>query len=268
MAAKTFILGVGAQKAGTTWLHGYLLSQPSVAAGPFKEYHIWNAVSLPLFSNFRVAAGQGNLSQCERLRWHMQNDERVYFDFFMHILRAPGKSIAYDITPSYSALPVAVLRKIDSGFASRGMDMKAVFLMRDPVERCWSAARDSHQREQGNTRASPDYVLAHALSAKSQSRTNYRLTLDNLAEALPPGRCYVGLYEDMHTAEKIAALSDYCGVASQPEKAAMRVNVSPKLDELDPGVAAAIARHFRPIYDVVAARFPEAGQLWTGFRYL
>lgn len=268
MAAKTFILGVGAQKAGTTWLHAYLSSQPSVAAGPFKEYHIWDAVSLPLFSNFRVAAAQADLSQRDRLRRQMQNDESVYFDFFMQILRAPGKSIAYDITPSYSALPVAVLQKIDSGFASRGMDMKAVFLMRDPVERCWSAARDSHQREQGNTRASAEYVLAHALSPQSQSRTNYRLTLDNLVGALQPGRRYVGLYEEMHTVEKITALSDFCGVASQPEKAAIRANVSRKVDELDPRVAAAIARHFRPIYDMAAARFPEAGQLWTGFRYL
>lgn len=268
MTSKTFILGVGAQKAGTTWFHAYLAAQASVASGPFKEYHVWDAISLPVFSNWRVSAASGRQGHRDSLRWHMQNNEDIYFDFFVELLRAPGKSIAYDITPSYSALPAEVLRRISSGFANRGIDMKAVFIMRDPVERCWSAARDSHQREQGNTRASAEYILAHALSPQSQSRTNYRLTLDNLVGALQPGRRYVGLYEEMHTVEKIAALSDFCGVASQPEKAAMRANVSRKVDELDLRVAAAIARHFRPVYDMAAADFPQSTQLWPGFRHL
>ena len=35
---KVFILGVGAQKAGTSWLHHYLTTRSFVETGLFREY--------------------------------------------------------------------------------------------------------------------------------------------------------------------------------------------------------------------------------------
>ena len=35
---RTFLLGVGAQKAGTTWLHSYAASSPNTNMGDMKEY--------------------------------------------------------------------------------------------------------------------------------------------------------------------------------------------------------------------------------------
>ncbi|WP_395660452.1 hypothetical protein [Aestuariivirga sp.] len=48
MTARTFILGVGAQKAGTTWLFHRLAGAPNASMGLVKEYNIWNALTLPL----------------------------------------------------------------------------------------------------------------------------------------------------------------------------------------------------------------------------
>ena len=42
---KIFILGVGAQKGGTTWLHRQLNSNQNIDLGFRKEYHILDAIS-------------------------------------------------------------------------------------------------------------------------------------------------------------------------------------------------------------------------------
>ena len=44
---RTFLLGLGAQKAGTAWMHRYLESSPQCDPGFRKEYHVWDAVDLP-----------------------------------------------------------------------------------------------------------------------------------------------------------------------------------------------------------------------------
>ena len=40
---RTMILGVGAQKAGTSWLFDYLAGDPAIFAPPLKEMHFFNA---------------------------------------------------------------------------------------------------------------------------------------------------------------------------------------------------------------------------------
>ena len=43
---RTFLLGVGAQKAGTTWLHKYLTASPQMVRGYRKEYHVFDSSDL------------------------------------------------------------------------------------------------------------------------------------------------------------------------------------------------------------------------------
>lgn len=268
MTARTFILGVGAQKAGTTWLFHYLAGAPNASMGLVKEYHIWDALTLPLCGKFVVAPehrGQG--AQAE-LRFLMQKDTRNYFDYFAMLLQKPGKTTTADITPSYSGLAAPVLRQIVEGFASRAITARAVFLLRDPVERCWSQARMAQRRVAGAAPASGEEVLRISTSPESDLRTRYDRTLDALAAAFPQDAVYAGLHETMHLPENVAAISRFCGVESRPALAEDRVNTGEKQQALDPAVAAEIARHYRPVYDMAARRFPEAVTLWPGYRYL
>ena len=43
---RTFLLGVGAMKAGTTWLHDYLAASPQCEPGVRKEYHVFDSLDL------------------------------------------------------------------------------------------------------------------------------------------------------------------------------------------------------------------------------
>ena len=41
------LLCIGAQKAGTTWLHGMLSQHPDVFRGPMKEVHYFDSLHFP-----------------------------------------------------------------------------------------------------------------------------------------------------------------------------------------------------------------------------
>jgi len=170
----TFILGVGAQKAGTTWLYKYLEHYESANMGSYKEYHVWDAITLPELNNFKLsntilaqnflrAASQGRLRRIPLLRKKMQQNEDFYFGYFDSLLGRDGKTLTADITPTYSALPEAVLTKIYKKFSERDIDVKLVYLMRDPVQRCLSAAKMAVR--QGKTNKSEVDALQRSYNA-------------------------------------------------------------------------------------------------------
>ena len=49
-----FVLGLGAQKAGTSWLHRTLSKNDNVNLGFEKEYHVWDYVFSDLCANFKA----------------------------------------------------------------------------------------------------------------------------------------------------------------------------------------------------------------------
>lgn len=49
-----FLLGVGTQKSGTSWLYTQLQKSPETNMGLLKEYHIWDALFIDHFSHFAV----------------------------------------------------------------------------------------------------------------------------------------------------------------------------------------------------------------------
>jgi hypothetical protein len=281
MAPKIFIFGIGAQKAGTTWLSKYLATSPGVARGEMKEYHIWDWLHSPTnpskqahrptwlhAARYRLGMIQRHKHRYSPLCLRMREDTEAYFDYFSGLLKPKNMHIAYDITPSYMTLPTQTFQKIEHGFSKRGVDTKVIFLLRDPVERCWSSARMAKNRDTGRTDVTGEEVLQHALLRESEVRTRYDLTRAALAQAFTDDRIYAGLYEEMHQPEKIMALSAFCGVPARFDMIEKRLNARPKTVEIDAGIKAQIARHYHTVYDQAARIFPQSLELWPGFRYL
>lgn len=266
ISERIFVLGVGAQKAGTTWFHEYLASAPEAAPGPLKEFHVWDAISLSSFSDFLVTGTPEN--DVQLLRSRLQQDTSEYFLYFDRLMQEQGKRLTFDITPAYAGLSSSVFRRISDSFSERDIKTKSAFLLRDPVERCWSAARMIYGISRGHTRVPPEDVVLFAKSKRYEMRTRYDLTLASLAEAMPPDQCYVGLYEEMFEPEPLKALSRFCNVPFRPELAQNAINAREKHSELEPSTYATIARHYRTVYEVVARLYPHVTRLWPGYKYL
>jgi len=146
-------LCIGAQKAGTTWLHDNLHRHPQVWLPPVKELHHldhrppgWRkrlfgkpahlALARAHLKDTITAFALGRNSASD-LAWAtrfclLPRNDRWYASLFP---RPPGR-ITGEVCPGYARIPaeaVAHVRRLMP-------DTRIVYLLRDPVERTWSAA--------------------------------------------------------------------------------------------------------------------------------
>lgn len=252
MNQPIFILGVGAQKAGTTWVSEYLRHQKDIVdTGEFKEYHIWDAWYNPhgLFDEF-----QAWNPQKFHLSYKMQHVTNFYESYFKSLIKNNVR-ITGDITPSYCALSHDNFLEIKNRLERVGFLVKVIFIMRDPVNRCWSASKMMH-------RDAEQYFEKHYNSLQFQIRTKYEITLEQLDKTFAPNNLYIGIYESMFEDSNILKLSKFCNVDFNPNFRVQRFN-STRSQELDPELGARCYEFYKPTYDYIEKRFPEIKSLWS-----
>lgn len=264
---KTFILGVGAQKGGTTWLFEYLRAHPSTDMGFMKEYHVLDAVlsgNAELQQRYRDA----RISRFERpgaspgrqdqLIYRFLTNLDTYFNFFEFVAkRRPETALTGDITPSYCALPASAFRHVREELERRDLTPRVVFLMRDPVERCLSALRMYLRRAGTHIDAETEtQELSKAFESEHYGiRTRYDHTIRNLEAAFAPEQLHFALYEEFFSEAEIRRLTDFLGIEYVAPELDRRFNESRRDAPVDAVLARRIRSHFADVYEFVAERF-------------
>lgn len=272
---RTFILGVGAQKAGTTWLSDYIRLDSNFRLGLIKEkeLHIWDRKDLPQFSPprrriFRSKGKKQLLMAC------MEQFEPLYFQYFSSLLRNGG--ITADITPSYAGLRAERFLSIRRQFEKVNVEVKVVFLMRDPVSRCVSAFNmDMHKASllQNDHCAitATDYdskFLSYIQTEGCQLRTEYCSTLRALRRSFDSENIGVFFFEELFSEERLCQLSSFLGVSFFPEQASIKSNAAKKKIPLSPTSLSICARQYEAVYEEVKKEFPTQHKLWRGYEHL
>ena len=217
---NTFILGLGFQKCGTSWLYSYLQKSSKFDGGDLKEYHIWDAIDIPLLSYNKVERPgliSSVLDKSNYLRYRMQTNNESYFDYFESIFSSTV-NITGDITPSYSGLQKSRLSSIYSEFNEREIDCKAILLLRDPVDRIKSAVRynlDRGNYDEGIKIGETDFLESLEQYYKTEHctiRTRYNETIELVRGVFDEEDIYIGIYEEMFDSEKIDSVSNFVGI--------------------------------------------------------
>lgn len=269
MHEKTFVLGMGTQKSGKTWLHAYLSAAPMADMGFTKEYKVWDGRSDARFPRLqltpRVLCDRNGLRRVVFRRW-----PSLYFRYFSGLL-CGDRVVTGDISPSYAGLSAAVVRDIVAGFADRGVRVKIVFLMRDPAERCWSAARMRVRRSVAarGEEASIAVLRDHYRHPNYQVRTRYENVLATIeASGIDAADVHLALYEEMFTPREITRLSEFLGIPADPSFGERRVLSSPSSLRPPTELMREVAVFYRATYAEITDRFPQARFLWPGYRLL
>ena len=156
-------LGIGAQKAGTTWLYEQLAQHPQLRFPAGKEIHFWDA----------------------------QRDKGLDWYRGLFAPAAPGTR-AGEITPAYAILPPAVLGEI----RALNPALRMIYVLRNPIERAWSAALMAHERAELELgEASDAWFVDHFRSRGSMQRGDYETCLRNWRAAFDPAQILVLRYE-------------------------------------------------------------------------
>ena len=288
---RTFLLGVGAMKAGTTWLNDYLAASPQCQGGHRKEYHVFDSLDFPSEQGTQpwllhrvvdkarasldeVAAGRPTdptyLHQAAMIA-----DEQLYYDYFTALFaRDPATRLTLDITPGYALLSEARLATIRSEFERRGVRPVSVFLLRDPVERIWSQVRMQKRRRPAQNPGTAEELVAERHAEPSYAeRTRYELTVGRLDAAFGEQAGYAfyeELFDPATTERDLRSLCALAGIDFRAPDLDARFNVSPRSADLPDETVRAVAEHFRPTYEFVASRFPDRDlpRIWPSARFV
>ena len=164
------VLGIGVQRAATTWLWHQLCRQPEVQPLPLKECVFFSDV----FGSPRdLDPSLPDVDPDEDLSY-WDGPTRNLFRYLR--LYGAGFPVRADFSPSYAELPpetISVLRDM------LGPDVKIILSLRDPVARCWSNLLYDLNLSGGDLRAlSFADRAAHYTSAASFRRCDYAGILD------------------------------------------------------------------------------------------
>lgn len=264
----TFLLGMGAQKAGTTWLFDYLDAHPDCAMGPFKEM------------NFFQMPGRGKDGQVRQMRnpaWKMSRhleedrDARIAAELDAQLIRHrpshyaaiyariaaenPGARLVGDLSPKYATLGAKGMTRMKRYLDGMGYPVRVVMLLRDPVRRCFSAARMAERgqgavgkrsRKTGGETAefSGEDFLRFATGPASAPRTRYDETIARLESVFAPDQLFYGLYEEFFTPSEVERLCRFLGIRFEEP----RFDVRPHADARTGGVPEPVAQKLRSFY--------------------
>lgn len=279
---KTFLLGVGCQKGGTTWLHDHLSGHPNADMGFRKEYHVFDAIHLEscrFFIAEEMRCGGRVLDWFSRPSTEVgastpldfYADLETYYDYFEFIAgRDAGVRLVGDMTPSYAGLPTDVFASIRESLEKRKFSVRVLFVMRDPVDRIWSAARMRRRHQGWSARSEGDVVRELFRTPGFVTRTRYDLTIQNLEAAFDADQLRLEFYETLFSHDGIRGVTDFLNLPSVEPSLDNRCNASPKTEELDQSLAREVAEFYRPVYEFCAAKFGSdtLGRLWASYRLL
>jgi Sulfotransferase family len=279
---NVFLLGVGCHKGGTSWLHDYLAHHPNANMGFLKEYHIFDALFVP---ECRVFLDKVRKSSLDALRegstpsedhqvlfklLGFYTDPESYFDYFWVLAnRDCDTRLTGDLTPSYAALPARAFAKIKEGLERRNFEVKVIFLMRDPVERCISTVR-MISRDAGVTLTSAQEAeaLRRAYATRPyEIRTRYEVTIRELEAVFRADDIYFAFFERLFAEESIRQITTFLSLPYVAPNFERQINVSRNTNETDPELRKEIFDFYRDTYEFVASRFGrnEIRAMWANY---
>jgi hypothetical protein len=158
-------LGIGAQKAGTTWLYEMLVRHPEIRFAGVKELHYWDAPARDSLEGYRA--------------------------------KFEGVEAFGDITPAYQFLPVATIREIRAAFP----EVRLVLSIRNPIDRAWSGAKMALRRaEMDLAEASDQWFIDHFRSSGSRCRGDYETAIRAWRSVFPSEQLAIHRYEEIERA--------------------------------------------------------------------
>ena len=274
-----FLLGVGAQKAGTSWLHQQLRKRRDADFGFLKEYHVHDARTVPELVRFRqlhtkfLQPRTWIQPRSWMRQWFIHNPE-LYCDYFAWLLHRPrlrGSQIRLtgDITPSYALLSAETLEEIKINFEQRGVAVRPVFLMRDPIERIISSQRMKLRKQgQRDTRSEVESLRKRVAKGRGL-RSNYGQTLDALDRAFGLENCFIGLFETLFTPSSYNELCSFLTIPYVEPVWGEKVNVSATKNLIPDDILAELGQLQAEDLKRATRLFPQANfnQLWPTASY-
>jgi Sulfotransferase family len=278
-------LGIGAPRAGTTWLHANLGKHPEIWLTPVKEVHYFDArqrgdVRGSFYRrHLRKRARKYAALSTYRDRWHegtlfsqLAWDVRFFVPprtdrWYRGIFRPGPGQIAGEITPAYSILKpdsVSAIREINP-------DLRIIYLLRDPIERSWSSAISELARRRGRSpeKITEKQLLRHFERTAHILRTDYLRTFETWEGVFGRDQIFIGFLDEIQQdpADLLVRAYRFLGVSDSrehvPPGLTRKVNASREYSTAIPAeVRVHLAELYLPQLQELSERLGEPATGW------
>ena len=289
---KTFLIGLGAQKAGTTWLHHCLAQSPEYDYWFAKEWRILEAfcdqgsrANLKRrmenqiktrrmnrrFGLFRSRRASRELLEWEKRLEFLQTVEEALPEKFAHFAGESSGKVLGDLSPANGQLNADQLKVGVELARQHGLKTRFALRMRDPLSRLKSGlshrlkreARLKGEKEIPHMRGLDFDSLARKHSWGLIERSNYKQMIQGVEEVACADDLFCCFFEDAFTQESFESFCGFLGIKPvqierQPK------NVSRMVIELSGDMEKSLVNEMRPIYDFIVSRFgSKVEHLWA-----
>ena len=283
--ASKIVFGIGAQKAGTSWLHEYFESHPEIHTPELKEAHYFDTVfsGETRYQSDRVALLKSEIShlklplgiegrrtlekiekRCRQLGIFSDTprDHRRYLAYLKQGY-TPGKWLC-DITPSYMTLTA-------EDFAEMGMlgDTRFLMFLRDPVERLWSQVRMdistrfpalAERQFQLSCERRVREIIAGSRSVPR--RLDYARSLQELEWSIPADRIHYVFHQERFTQRTADDVCEFLNISRAPISDAPPKRGKPAQPSRE--LVREMRQYLEPQYRAITARFGRTVPIsWT-----
>ena len=279
-----FLLGVGAQKAATTWLYKFLSSHPETNMGDLKEYGFWDTVLLTCPTGrkekyekelqglltsgpqWSIDGPTGNRSRriqglSEAL--YLFNHPEKYASFFRQKVEVSSSTrLVGDITPSYALLDSSELKVVKCTIEAQGFVVRPVFILRDPITRLVSSFNMQLRRRPGAGRQMSESskrarFLRFCAARENIARSSYEKTVRSLDEAFGAYDVKYLFFESLFDQAKIDTLTSFLQISRCDARVNEVINASPKAFSPSKKVVKDLVDSFSSTYSFCRRRFPD-----------
>lgn len=273
-------LGIGAQKAGTTWLHENLRRHPAIWMPPIKELQYFNDLYIPGHRQWTAEHRRTHASRA--LRWYIRAVPEEKWDYrwisrtadiidgvlcdewYGRIFTfAASDQACGEFTPEYSLLPPAGIEHV----LRLSPEAKIILSLRDPIERNWSHIRMMAQR----TAVGAADLLRFAAFADVIARSDYPAIIDRWGRLLPQKQLLVTFMDDIEVRPEgvMREVCAYLDVEFDKKffpSLAKKIHVGESID-IPPDVHKFLKEQLEPIYEKLVHLYPEIAKRWRARHY-
>ena len=184
------LMVIGPQRTATTWLFENLRRHPQLHFARDKEIYFFNLLNQTNHRRFRSS----------KLAW--------YLEFFADPLPR-SNTLRAEATSSYAAMAPELIRNI----TLLNPGLKAILLVRDPVERAWSQFKCMHRDNRVESATAADFDRYYR-DGYERRCNHFSAIIDAWEYCLKPGNLFVGAFHRVASEPQclIDEISDFLGI--------------------------------------------------------
>jgi Sulfotransferase family len=266
---KPDFIGIGAEKAGTTWLWEQLVTHPNIAFPYPKELryfaHRDYDLKMALISTPSLLLQQASNSPIDpvllssainELRSRFGNDEN-YLEIFGEL---PDRKIVGEISPQYASMSLQGISHI----ASVNPEVRLIYIIRDPVERAISGSKMKLSEEGKQLTVSE--IVKRSFGPHQRMLSNYPQVIENYHKTFSAKNLLVVFYDEIKH-DPYNLLKQVCihiGVDFKPEffPSTKKVVFQGTRIELPPAAIFSVYQAYLSVYEQLTSIFPERVNTW------